>query len=219
MQWGSLDLSHNSLLKQRIKNSFQKIHKEKHIYVCYWLAFPSHRRCEEPSLLPGSAFAWGPATSIFRRLCALESHLCGVFVHYHSPFSRLGLFCLQALPPNHTQASPWLLLGFLEPCISAKKKKKKNFTRTSVVIDCSYYLKNFLLWKISSISNSRAYIINRHIPSPNFNHYELRASLIFSIPPHLSFTLKNWNKSQIYHCIQRHLDIYIYVYIYKLWTF
>ena len=133
---------HRVAKSQTWLSEFQKIHKEKHIYTydngCYWLAFLSYRRCEEPSLLPRSAFAWGPATNTCRRLCALESHLCGLYVHYHIPFSRLGFFCcLQALPPNHTQASPWLILGSLEPCINAKK----NFTRTGVIIDCSYYFK------------------------------------------------------------------------------
>lgn len=51
---------------------------------------------------------------------------------------RLTLFCcLQALPLNHTQASPWLILGSLETHTSTRKY----FIRAGDIIDCSYCIK------------------------------------------------------------------------------
>ena len=100
---------------------------------------------------PGSASAWGPATSMCRRLWSGEPPLCLIqAITVFPSVLRLALFCcLQALPPNHTQASPWLMLGSRETCTSARKY----FIRAGDIIDCSYCIKkNILLWKISSIS-------------------------------------------------------------------
>ena len=104
-------------------SELQKIRKEKHIYMTMDVTdwhFPHIGDVRSPVCYQDQLFLV-PATSTCRRLHALESHLCGLYIHYHISFSRLGIFCcLQALPPKHTQASPSLILGSLEPCISAK---------------------------------------------------------------------------------------------------